>query len=756
MALALKKQSFDVEGMSCSACSASIERVVGRLSGVESAQVSLTAKRLYCEYDPEVTDDSSVISAVEKAGFTAKVHGDGETKKSVPAENSAGAAGTRLLISCVFLVILMYVSMGHMLHLPFTGQLREYRLSGVSALLQLLLTLPVVYVNRRYWSSGIKALISRAPNMDTLVCLGSSAALAYGVVALFIIVAALGNGDVATAERYSSNLYFESSAMILTLVTVGKTLEERSKGKTDSALKKLAAMVPDSVTVIRDGERVRIDASQLRVGEIFVVGNGERIPVDGIVTDGRSAVDESALTGESVPVNKQTGDEVLSGAANLDGVLYIRAEKVGSETTIARMIELVKEASASKAPIARAADKISGIFVPVVIGLAIVTAAIWLLMGRGAEEAFNYAVSVLVISCPCALGLATPVAMTVAMGRSASAGVLVKSAESIELLSHTSAVVLDKTGTVTLGEMRVTDVIPLGVAERELLRLADAVERPGTHPVSAAVTLYCSERLADNERLDAEDFSAVFGRGVKAVVEGRQILAGNLEFMTENRIETSAASEHSASLAGEGKTVLYFAYDGVLNGIIAVADAVRPTSKEAVRELREHNVRVVMLTGDNETTARAVAGNVGIDEVVAGVLPENKEQVVSKLKSEGRTVMVGDGVNDAPSLMSADVGIAVAKGSDIAIDSADVVLMKNDLSVLPKLIAFSKRVMRNVRQNLFWAFIYNIICIPLAAGAFSGLGVTLNPMIASAAMSLSSLFVVTNALRLYSGKEGMK
>lgn len=386
MALALKKQSFDVEGMSCSACSASIERVVGRLSGVESAQVSLTAKRLYCEYDPEVTDDSSVISAVEKAGFTAKVHGDGETKKSVPAENSAGAAGTRLLISCVFLVILMYVSMGHMLHLPFTGHLREYRLSGVSALLQLLLTLPVVYVNRRYWSSGIKALISRAPNMDTLVCLGSSAALAYGVAALFIIVAALGNGDAATAERYSSNLYFESSAMILTLVTVGKTLEERSKGKTDSALKKLAAMVPDSVTVIRDGERVRIDASQLRVGEIFVVGNGERIPVDGIVTDGRSAVDESALTGESVPVNKQTGDEVLSGAANLDGVLYIRAEKVGSETTIARMIELVKEASASKAPIARAADKISGIFVPVVIGLAIVTAAVWLLMGRGRKR----------------------------------------------------------------------------------------------------------------------------------------------------------------------------------------------------------------------------------------------------------------------------------------------------------------------------------------------------------------------------------
>ena len=748
----MTKKKFSVTGMSCAACSAAVEKAVSRLDGVESAQVNLLANSMVCTYDELKTDPSAVIAAVEKAGFGAAEAAEAGQTSAVPKAKSKEAPSdgftairTRLWVSVVFLVVLMYVSMGHMIGLPLPHFLHGTQNAVPFAFLQFLLTLPVLYVNRKFYFNGFKALFHRAPNMDSLVAVGSAAAMLYGVIAIFMIGVSLGSGDPETVERYRSNLYFESAAMILTLVTVGKFLEERSKGKTGAAIAKLLDLSPKTATVLRDGEERIVPAEENGIGDVVLLKPGERIPVDGVVLEGSSAVDQSALTGESIPVTKDEGQAVMSASVNMTGFLKIRATRVGQDTTLARIVALVEEASSSKAPISKLADRVSGIFVPAVMAIAVVAAAAWLIAGRSVEDALNACISVLVISCPCALGLATPVAIMVATGRCAQMGILIKSAEALELLHAADTVVLDKTGTITVGKPSVTDV--LECVPGQLLPVAAALEKKSGHPLADAIVRYA----ANTATVEVNEFTDVSGKGIRGKIDGRSCFGGSYAYMEELGVDLSAVRAQAREFAESGKTPLFFARETELLGVIAAADTVKDTSAAAIRRLKDDGCEVIMLTGDNETTANAVRKELAVDRVIADVLPQDKERVVRELQNEGRKViMVGDGINDSPALARADIGIAIGSGADIAVEEADVVLMKSDLNDVPAAIECSRQTMRNIKQNLFWAFFYNTLGIPLAAGALYPIwGITLNPMIGAAAMSLSSIFVVTNALRLY-------
>lgn len=755
------RQRFKVFGMSCAACSAGVERAVGRLKGVNKVEVSLVAKSMLCDFDETTVSEKQIVEAVKKAGFKAYPEKASEAAQTAVAGRGSVAVAdsdgftpmkTRLIVSLIFLVLLMYVSMGHMIGLPVPSFMHGVK-NGVSfAFVQFLLVLPILYVNRKFFVNGFKALWHRVPNMDSLVAVGSSAAVLYGIFAIFMIAYGIGNGDTELAEKYLSGLYFESGGMILTLVTVGKLLEERSKNKTYSAIQKLVDLAPKTAVVIRDGVETEIPVEKIVVGEVILLKPGSSVPVDGEVVEGGGTVDESALTGESMPVEKAAGGRLISASIVKSGAFKLKAQRVGEDTTLSQIVELVRNAASSKAPIGRLADKVSGIFVPVVMGIALVAAVVWLACGATFEFALNAAISVLVISCPCALGLATPLAIMVSTGKCASKGILIKSAEALEQLHDVNTVVLDKTGTVTEGKPSVTDVVPSEYAsESELASLAAALEKNSQHPLSVAVTEYAASNSI--EFATAEDFKNLDGLGVSATVDGQTAYAGNEKLMSENKIDISSLSSCAKELAGKGKTVMYFACGGKFYGLIAVADKVKPTSKEAVQALKKSGIEVIMLTGDNAVTAAAIKNEVGIDRVEAEVMPADKQRIVSELKNAGKkVVMVGDGINDSPALMQADVGIAIGSGTDIAIESADVVLMKNDLTDVSRAINYSKRTIRNIKQNLFWAFFYNALGIPLAAGALYPLWqITLSPMIGALAMSLSSLFVVGNALRLYRG-----
>lgn len=747
------KVKFSVEGMSCAACSASVERVSKRVEGVTNAEVNLLAKTLVveCEKDtPELRQ--KIITAVEKAGFTAApadqkaeeaaIIKEDKKKEKSEAENMK----RRLIASVAILAVLMYLTMGHMVGLPVPRIFHGTENLVVFAFTQLILTLPIVNLNRKFYIVGFKALWNRSPNMDSLVAVGSAAALVYGVFAIYMIGYGLGHGDLELAKTYGSNLYFESAAMILTLVSVGKFLEERSKNKTGAAVEHLMKLAPDTAIVEKNGVQFEVKTSALQVGDIIIVKPGQSLPADGSIVEGSSSVDESALTGESIPVEKTVGSRVMTASINKTGSFKFRAEKVGGETALAKIIDLVRDAGATKAPIAKLADKVSGIFVPVVMSIAAVTLIVWLILGRSFDFALSRGISVLVISCPCALGLATPVAVTVSVGRLAERGILVKSAEALEILHETKTVALDKTGTITEGHPSVTDVISEN--EDELLTVAAALEASSEHPLAEAIRAYTDEKGFAPAKVD--DFSAVPGRGVKAVMNGKNVAAGNIAFMKEiGAVQNDEYASTLDELAKKGSTPMLFAVDGKLAGIIAVADRIKPTSADAISKLHSMNVKTMMLTGDNRLTAEAIAKEAGVDDVTAEVLPQDKERVVDGLRKNGIVTFVGDGINDSPALTRADVGIAIGSGADIAIDSADIVLMKNDLGDVPTAIDFSRRTIRNIKQNLFWAFFYNTLGIPVAAGVLAPLGVTLSPMLGAAAMSLSSLFVVTNALRLY-------
>ena len=744
------KLKFSVEGMYCAACSASVERVTRRIEGVKEANVDLIGKMLYIEAD-ESTEEliNKITAAVAKAGFSAAPYKGAE--KSEPAEKSPADEESvklkiRLIASVGLLVILMYFTMGHMIGIPVPHALYRDENLTVFALLQLVITVPVLYLNRKFYRVGFKALVHRSPNMDTLVAVGSSAAAIYGVVSLFVMTAALGRGDMLTVREYGSNLYFESAAMIVTLVSVGKYLEERSKKKTGAAVEKLTKLAPDTAVIEKDGAYVTVPASELKVGDIVIIRPGEAIPADGVIVEGGSSVDESALTGEPIPVSRSVGDRVMAASVNQKGSFKMRADKVGAETSLAGIIKLVKEAGATKAPISRLADRVSGIFVPVVMALAAVTFAVWLIVARDIEAAFSCGISVLVISCPCALGLATPVAVTVAIGRMAGRGILIKSAETVELLRDADTVLLDKTGTVTEGKPSVTDVV---AEDTELLfSVAASVEAASEHPLAEAIRRRCEAEGAAARPVT--DFEALPGRGVRALLDGKSCFAGNAELMAEQGIDAALYTEKAKLFARSGKTPMIFALDGKCIGLMAVADTVKPGAANAVSALKELGLHVMMLTGDNPLTAGAIADEVGITDLRAGLLPDDKERITAELAKKGKTVVfVGDGINDSPSLARAHVGMAIGAGADIAIESADAVLMKNELSDVAAAISMSRKTVRNIKQNLFWAFFYNVLGIPVAAGVLAPLGIMLSPMIGAAAMSFSSLFVVTNALRLY-------
>ena len=739
-------RQFDVTGMSCAACSARVEKAVSKVPGVNSCSVNLLTNSMGVEGSASSED---IINAVVAAGYGASEKGAAKSAEKPAADTQSAfrSMKRRLIWSLVFLIILMYFSMGHMMWgFPLPPFLEGNHVA--MGLIQLLLTAIVMVINQRFFISGFKALFRGAPNMDTLVALGASAAFGYSTFALFAMTDAQLHGGSEAAMPFMNEFYFESAAMILTLITVGKMLEARSKGKTTDALNSLMKLAPTSATVIRDGQEVHVPIEQLNVGDIFAVRPGESVPADGVVIDGNSAVNESALTGESIPVDKAEGDRVSAATINMSGYLKCRATQVGGDTALSKIIRMVSDASATKAPIAKLADKVSGVFVPVVIGIALVTIAVWLLCGQSAGYSLARGISVLVISCPCALGLATPVAIMVGNGVGAKNGILFKTAESLEQTGKVSVVALDKTGTITMGEPAVTDIVPAdGVSRGELLNLAGALESKSEHPLAAAVM-----KQAEQEHIipaQTEEFEALPGNGLRARLDGSELLGGSVKFISGNAEIPEKMLQECDKLAGEGKTPLCFARDGKLLGVIAAADVIKPESPEAVRQLRNMGIRVVMLTGDNERTAKAIGAQAGVDEVIAGVLPDGKEEVIRRLKQSGHVAMVGDGINDAPALTRADIGIAIGAGTDIAIDAADVVLMNSRLTDVPAAIRLSRASLRNIKENLFWAFIYNAIGIPLAAGVFVNIfGWTLDPMFGAAAMSLSSFCVVTNALRL--------
>lgn len=788
--MVMKKQKFSVTGMTCSACSSHVEKSVRKLSGMEQVTVNLLTNSMQVVYDDTFCKEDTIIEAVEKAGYGASLAGNDEKSQKngndqdlsrsgqgTTGQDTAGREAlkgkaankemkSRLIISIVFMVLLMGVSMHHMffmwLHLPVPEFLMRLFHGNENALTfaftQLLLTLPILYVNRKYYQTGFKTLFHLSPNMDSLIAIGSGAALVYGVFAIYRIGYGLGHGDQALVSRYASDLYFESAGMILALITVGKYMETRSKGKTSEAIQKLMDLSPKTAILLsEDGEEREVPTWQLAKDDLFIVKPGSLVPADGIVVEGTSSINEAAITGESIPVEKQPGDSVVSATMNKAGRLVCRAVKVGEDTTLSQIIRLVEEASSSKAPIAKLADQIAGIFVPAVMGIALVTFLVWLLAGGGFEAAMSSAIAVLVISCPCALGLATPVAIMVGTGVGAKNGILIKSGDALQTAQNIDTVVLDKTGTITEGKPRVTDVLTY---DRELtpsrvLSYAAAIEKPSEHPLADAVV---NEAAAKGVPIPGvREFQAVFGKGVMGSCEGKRCLAGNAAFLKENGIALTPEQEKAMEkLSGEGKTPLLFAAGKALSGIIAVADTVKDSSVTAIRELRDMNIQVVMLTGDNKRTAAAVQKKLGINRVAAEVLPKDKEKEIRRLQQEGRKVaMIGDGINDAPALAAADVGIAIGAGTDVAIDSADIILMKSRLTDAVTAIRLSRAVIRNIKENLFWAFFYNSIGIPLAAGVlYPAFGIRLNPMFGAAAMSLSSLFVVGNALRLRGFKAG--
>lgn len=768
------KERFDVTGMTCSACSSHVEKSVGKLTGVENVSVNLLTNSMQVEFDENKLDTAGIIKAVEDAGYGAAVK-DEHAKSGAKTSGQSGSQENnglsaveqnvknmkkRLIVSLIFWIPLMYVSMGHMIYQwlnipmpPFTMNFLHGNENAITyAFTQFLLLLPILIANQKYFKNGFKTLWHRSPNMDSLIAIGAGAAILYGIFAIYRIGYAMGHGDMAVVHQYAHDLYFESAGTILTLITIGKYLETKSKGKTSEAITKLLNLAPKTVTAVRDGVEQVVDAADVEKGEIFLVKPGESVAVDGIVLEGKSSFDESAITGESIPVPKQEGDTIVSASINKSGLIRAKATKVGEDTTIAQIIRLVEEASSSKAPIAKMADKIAGVFVPAVITIALITGVIWLISGATFEFAMSTAIAVLVISCPCALGLATPVAIMVGTGKGAENGILIKSGDALETAHQIDTVVLDKTGTITQGKPVVTDIICAAgknADKTQLLQIAGSLEKGSEHPLAEAIVNYC---LTNNISLEkVTDFNALFGKGIEGTMSGTHYYAGNEKMMEEKGISLSTEQKNQIqALAKQGRTPLLFADEKQFLGIVAVADVVKPTSKEAVQKFRDYGIHVIMLTGDNEVTAQAIKEQVGIDEVVAGVLPTQKEEKISALKQAGHKVaMIGDGVNDAPALASADVGIAIGAGTDVAIESADIVLMKNDLLDAVGAVKLSKAVIRNIKENLFWAFFYNSIGIPLAAGVLYPLfQIKLNPMFGAAAMSLSSVCVVSNALRL--------
>ncbi len=777
----MRKEKYAVTGMTCSACSSHVEKSVCKLPGMDEVTVNLLTNSMQVVYDEALCTESQIIDAVEKAGYGASLNqADRHTGRGDSRDDRGGTADTkgqlireslkgkkenkemkiRLIISIIFMLLLMIVSMHHMLfmwlHLPVPGLFMKLFHGNENALTfaftQFLLTLPIIYVNRKYYQTGFKTLFHLSPNMDSLIAIGSGAALVYGIFAIYRIGYGLGHGDEALVARYASDLYFESAGMILALITVGKYLETRSKGKTSEAIEKLMDLSPKTaILLMENGEEKEIPTQQLMRDDLFVVKPGSLIPVDGIVVEGTSSINEAAITGESIPVEKQPGDTVVSATMNKAGRLVCRAVKVGEDTTLSQIIHLVEEASSSKAPIARMADKIAGIFVPAVMGIAAVTFLVWMGVGGGFEAAISSAIAVLVISCPCALGLATPVAIMVGTGVGAKNGILIKSGDALQSARDIDTVVLDKTGTITEGKPKVTDILQFGkdLTSDQVLAFAAAIEKPSEHPLAEAIV---SEARAKNISIPkVEDFRAVFGKGVMGNCGNEKFLAGNMGFMEENGVTLSEDQKKAMdALSEDGKTPLLFAVNQKLSAIIAVADTVKASSVKAIEELHEMKIDVVMLTGDNRRTAQAVQKKLNINQVVAQVLPEDKEKEIRRLQKQGKKVaMIGDGINDAPALAAADVGIAIGAGTDVAIDSADIILMKSRLTDAITAIRLSRAVITNIKENLFWAFFYNVIGIPLAAGVwYPVFGIRLNPMFGAAAMSLSSLFVVGNALRL--------
>ncbi|MCR2032424.1 heavy metal translocating P-type ATPase [Anaerofustis stercorihominis] len=759
----MKKEKYDITGMSCSACSSRIEKDLSKVEGVDSVSVNLLTNSMNVSYDESVLTSGDIISSVQKSGYGASVHDGSNTTQNKKedsvkkdSEDEIKSMKNRFIISLIFLIPLMYIAMYHMFDgflgfktPDFIMTLFHGNENAITfAFIQFLLVLPIMYVNRKYYIVGFKTLFKLSPNMDSLIAIGSSAAVVYGVFAIFRIGFGLGHGDMSIVDRYSMDLYFESAGMILTLITLGKYLETRSKGKTSEAITKLMNLAPKTAIVEKDGEEMEVLAEQVIKGDIVIVKPGSSIPVDGVIVSGSTSIDESMITGESIPVEKAKGDKVIGATINKSGYFKFEATNVNEDTTINKIIKLVEEASSSKAPIAKIADKISGIFVPVVITIAVVAAAVWIIMGESFEFALSIGIAVLVISCPCALGLATPVAIMVGTGKGAENGILIKSGEALEIAHSIDTVVMDKTGTITKGEPRVTDIINADLDENELLKIAKGLEKSSEHPLAEAIIKYADEKGIKD--IDTTDFEAIFGKGVKAKINNKTYYAGNKALMTEQGVDISKYEETINTLADDGKTPLIFSDEKNVIGIIAVADVEKETSKEAIDLFKSMNIDVVMLTGDNARTAKAIQRKLGIPKVISEVLPDDKEAKISEIQNSGKKVaMVGDGINDAPALARADVGIAIGAGTDVAIESADIVLMKSDLLDAVTAVKLSKAVIKNIKENLFWAFFYNSVGIPLAAGVFyTTLGWSLSPMFGAAAMSLSSVCVVTNALRL--------
>lgn len=744
--------------MSCAACSSRVEKAVSALPGMKECSVNLLKNSMVVNYDDQTLSEADIVHAVEKAGYGAFLQADGQKKTSAATVQSSSSIAAkkeyesmkrRVIWSFIFTVPLFYLSMGHMMGWPLPGIFLGTENSMIYAFTLFLLLIPVVFINFKYYRVGFKTLIHRSPNMDSLIALGSGASLAYGIYALYKISFGLGHGDIAMVHQFSHDLYFEGAGTILTLITLGKFFEARAKGRTSDAINKLLNLAPKTATVIRDGVESTIPVEELEKGDILIVKAGESIPVDGILMEGSASIDESAITGESIPVDKQAGDKVIGATVNKSGYFKMQATKVGDETALAQIIRLVDEATSSKAPIAKLADKVAGVFVPIVITIAIVSAVVWMILGASFEFALTIAVSVLVVSCPCALGLATPTAIMVGTGRGATNGILIKSAEALETAHSIQTVVMDKTGTITQGKPMVTDIVcEPKVSEARLLQVAASLEKLSEHPLGHAIV-----EEAENHQiayLAVQNFQQIPGQGIKGTIDGVEYLAGNQKMMDAFSIHDPALEQLQDKMASDGKTPLYFAEGGRLLGMIAVADVVKPTSRQAVKELQAMGIEVVMLTGDHKKTAEAIRRQVGVDRVIAEVLPQDKEEEIRRIQESGKkTAMVGDGINDAPALARADVGIAIGAGTDIAMESADIVLMKNDLLDVAGAIELSKATIRNIKENLFWAFFYNAICIPVAAGCFyTAFGLKMNPMVAALAMSFSSVFVVSNALRL--------
>lgn len=754
----MKKEQFNVTGMTCAACSARVEKAVGKLPGVDKIAVNLLKNSMVVEYDETALDTQKIIGAVTEAGYGASLkeaaqHGKASKSMQASANDIARqeyeAVKKRLKLSLVFAVPLSYISMGHMMGWPLPEIFLGVENAMIFSLTLLLLVIPVVFINFKFFRVGFKTLFAASPNMDSLIAIGASASLVYGVYALYKIAYGFGHGDLALVHRFLMDLYFESAGMILTLITFGKFLEGRAKGRTSDAITKLMDLAPKTAVVERDGAELEIPVEEVEKGDILVVRSGMSVPVDGVLTEGHAAVDESAITGESIPVEKENGSKVTGATVVKSGFFKMRADRVGEDTTLAQIVRLVDDATSSKPPIAKMADKVSGVFVPAVIGIALVTAAVWLLLGESFEFALSNAIAVLVISCPCALGLATPTAIMVGTGRGAASGVLIKSAEALETVHEVNTIVLDKTGTITQGEPGVTDVLySKSAGEAQLVKTAASLEKYSEHPLAQAIVKYAEQKNV--QLAPVTGFTQQAGRGIKGVMEGKGCFGGNRRMLEEAGLYDDNVKMLEEKLAAEGKTPLFFARDGILLGIIALADRVKPTSRAAIEEMKRMGLKVVMLTGDNARTAQAIQKEVGADRVVAEVLPQDKETEIRRLQQQGKKVaMVGDGINDAPALARADVGIAIGAGTDIAIESADLVLMKNDLLDVAGAVQLGHAVIRNIKQNLFWALFYNAICIPVAAGVFyPWLGIKLSPMLGALAMSFSSVFVVTNALRL--------